>query len=35
MSEPSSNRFSSLLLEGLDHYRRGRMMDAVRSWEEA
>ncbi len=34
-SEPSSNRFSSLLLEGLDHYRRGRMMDAVRSWEEA
>jgi hypothetical protein len=35
MEGPSSNRFSSLLLEGLDHYRRGRMLDAVRSWEEA
>src|ERR1700716_3076802 len=35
MAEPSRNRFSSLLLEGLDHYRRGLMLDAVRSWEEA
>ena len=35
MADGSSNRFSSLLLEGLDHYRRGRMLDAVRSWEEA
>ena len=29
------NRFSSLLLEGLDHYRKGKMMEAVRAWEEA
>jgi hypothetical protein len=29
------NRFSALLLEGLDHYRKGRMLDAVRAWEEA
>src|SRR5438874_4403336 len=29
------NRFSALLLEGLDHYRKGRMMEAVRAWEEA
>src|SRR5256884_8432245 len=28
-------RFSALLLEGLDHYRKGRMLDAVRAWEEA
>ncbi len=28
-------RFSSLLLEGLDHYRKGKMLDAVRAWEEA
>jgi hypothetical protein len=31
----SQNRFSSLLLEGLDHYRKGKMMEAVRAWEEA
>ena len=31
----SSGRFSALLLEGLDHYRKGRMMEAVRAWEEA
>src|ERR1700682_2325962 len=30
-----TNRFSALLLEGLDHYRKGRMLDAVRAWEEA
>jgi hypothetical protein len=30
-----SGRFSALLLEGLDHYRKGRMMEAVRAWEEA
>src|SRR5476649_351147 len=30
-----SGRFSSLLLEGLDHYRKGKMMEAVRAWEEA
>ena len=24
-----------MLLEGLDHYRKGRMLDAVRAWEEA
>jgi tetratricopeptide (TPR) repeat protein len=30
-----ANRFSALLLEGLDHYRKGRMLDAVRAWEEA
>src|SRR6267142_945851 len=29
------NRFSALLLEGLDHYRKGRMLEAVRAWEEA
>ena len=28
-------RFSALLLEGLDHYRKGRMIEAVRAWEEA
>jgi hypothetical protein len=28
-------RFSALLLEGLDHYRKGRMLDAVKAWEEA
>src|SRR5437763_2093724 len=28
-------RFSALLLEGLDHYRKGKMVDAVRAWEEA
>jgi tetratricopeptide (TPR) repeat protein len=28
-------RFSALLLEGLDHYRKGKMMEAVRAWEEA
>ena len=33
MSSPG--RFSALLLEGLDHYRKGRMMEAVRAWEEA
>src|SRR5437764_13595146 len=27
--------FSALLLEGLDHYRKGKMLDAVRAWEEA
>jgi len=32
---PNENRFSALLLEGLDHYRKGRMMEAVRAWEEA
>src|SRR5690349_3276163 len=37
MSTPgaSSGRFSALLLEGLDHYRKGRMLEAVRAWEEA
>ena len=30
-----SGRFSALLLEGLDHYRKGRMLEAVRAWEEA
>jgi len=29
------NRFSALLLEGLDHYRKGHMLEAVRAWEEA
>src|SRR3979490_3563226 len=29
------NRFSALLLEGLGHYRKGRMLEAVRAWEEA
>lgn len=28
-------RFSALLLEGLDHYRKGKMIEAVRAWEEA
>src|SRR5207248_10463916 len=28
-------RFSALLLEGLDHYRKGKMLDAVRAWEQA
>jgi tetratricopeptide (TPR) repeat protein len=32
---PGGNRFAALLLEGLDHYRKGRMLDAVRAWEEA
>ncbi|HWE22356.1 MAG TPA: hypothetical protein VG496_00320 [Myxococcales bacterium] len=32
---PKDNRFSALLLEGLDHYRKGRMLEAVRAWEEA
>jgi hypothetical protein len=31
----SGGRFSTLLLEGLDHYRKGRMLEAVRAWEEA
>src|SRR3979409_228002 len=31
----SGGKFSTLLLEGLDHYRKGRMMEAVRAWEEA
>jgi len=30
-----SGRFSALLLEGLDHYRKGRILEAVRAWEEA
>jgi len=32
---PKENKFSVLLLEGLDHYRKGRMLEAVRAWEEA
>ena len=35
MSGPSSGKFSSLLLEGLDQYRKGKMLEAVRAWEEA
>ena len=35
MPSPSGGRFSSLLLEGLDEYRRGNMHAAVRAWEEA
>src|SRR3954463_1087473 len=35
MATQGGNRFSALLLEGLDHYRKGRMLDAVRAWEEA
>jgi hypothetical protein len=36
MSEvPPNARFSTLLLEGLDHYRKGKMRDAVRAWEAA
>ena len=31
----SGGHFSALLLEGLDHYRKGRMLEAVRAWEEA
>lgn len=31
----SGGRFSALLLEGLDHYRKGKMIEAVRAWEEA
>ena len=31
----AKGRFSALLLEGLDHYRKGRMLEAVRAWEEA
>ena len=31
----AGGRFSSLLLEGLDEYRRGNMAAAVRAWEEA
>ncbi|HZX96334.1 MAG TPA: hypothetical protein VFE90_17565 [Myxococcales bacterium] len=31
----AGGRFSGLLLEGLDHYRKGRMLEAVRAWEEA
>jgi hypothetical protein len=34
-ADAGSGRFSALLLEGLDHYRKGRMMEAVRAWEEA
>jgi hypothetical protein len=30
-----SGKFSVLLLEGLDHYRKGRMLEAVKAWEEA
>jgi len=35
MAAQGGNRFSALLLEGLDHYRKGLMLDAVRAWEEA
>ena len=35
MSPPASGKFSQLLLEGLDHYRKGKMLEAVRAWEEA
>ena len=35
MASVSGGRFSSLLLEGLDEYRRGNMQAAVRAWEEA
>src|SRR5258705_7953068 len=35
MAAQGGNRFSALLLEGLAHYRKGRMLDAVRAWEEA
>src|SRR3954467_11807913 len=28
-------RFSTLLLEGVDHHRKGRVLEAVRAWEEA
>jgi hypothetical protein len=32
---PAGGKFSALLLEGLDHYRKGKMLEAVRAWEEA
>src|SRR5947209_3980060 len=35
MAATAGGRFSSLLLEGLDEYRRGNMAAAVRAWEEA
>jgi tetratricopeptide (TPR) repeat protein len=35
MAGQDQSRFSALLLEGLDHYRKGRMIEAVRAWEEA
>ena len=35
VSPPSSGKFSQYLLEGLDHYRKGKMLEAVRAWEEA
>ncbi|GAC1337847.1 MAG: hypothetical protein NVS2B9_05660 [Myxococcales bacterium] len=36
MSEaPANARFSGLLLEGLEHYRKGKMLEAVRAWEAA
>ena len=35
MNPPSSGQFSQLLLEGLDHYRKGKMLEAVRAWEAA
>ncbi len=35
MPEEDSSRFSSLLLDGLDQYRRGKMVEAVRAWEAA
>src|SRR5438105_13181415 len=35
MANASAGRFSSLLLEGLDEYRRGNRQAAVRPWEEA
>jgi tetratricopeptide (TPR) repeat protein len=35
MMAASTGRFSSLLLEGLDEYRRGNMQAAVKAWEEA
>jgi tetratricopeptide (TPR) repeat protein len=35
VNPPSSGKFSQLLLEGLDHYRKGKMLEAVRAWEEA
>ncbi len=33
--QPFSGRFTSLLLEGLAHYRKGEMGEAMRSWEAA
>lgn len=35
MMAASTGKFSSLLLEGLDEYRRGNMQAAVKAWEEA